>query len=259
MHSGRCCCKMDACWTFTIQSSCRSFVTQSWMSVGVVLLYPPYIVSIGMVSHYQPCLLVWCLAKDNTVWRGASLSAVQAGAVSHYRPCLLVWCLIIGHAFWCGASLSAMPAGVLPHYRPCLLVRCLIISHAFWCGAHYRPCLLVWCLIISHAFWCGASLYAMPVGMVPHYRTCLNFHWNQHFTSRVQMEEGWSLVISVQRCHYIRHVCWHGATLRYVCLNSATLSDMRAGFIYSYTWVCKVLLYQVRHLVCYKPIRHAYR
>ena len=39
----------------------------------------------------------------------------------------------------------------------------------------------------------------------------------------------------------------------------ATLSDMHAGLIYSNRRDCKVLLYQARHLVCHKSIRHAYR
>ena len=38
---------------------------------------------------------------------------------------------------------------------------------------HYRSCLLVWCLTVGHVFWCGDSLYAMPVGVVPHYRPSL--------------------------------------------------------------------------------------
>ena len=33
---------------------------------------------------------------------------------------------------------------------------------------------------------------------------------------------------------------------------------MHAGFIYSDTRVCKVLLYQASHVVCYKSFRHAY-
>ena len=50
----------------------------------------------------------------------------------------------------------------------------------------------------------------MPVGVVPHYRPCLlvNCHCNRYFTSRVQMKDGWSLVLPVQWWHYIRHVCW---------------------------------------------------
>ena len=139
--------------------------------------------------------------------------------VPHYQPCILVWCLTIGHVFSCGASLSAMPVCVVPHYRPCLLASYLTIGHACWSIATETDI----------------------------------------FPSQAQMEEEWSLVLLVQRCHYIRHVCWHGAALRYACLNSATLSDMHAVFIYSYMRVCKVLIYQVRHLFCYKPIRHAYR
>ena len=152
------------------------------------------------------CLII---IIGDAFWCGASLSAMPLGVVPHYRTCLLVWCLTIGHAFWSSASLSFMPAGVLSQYRPCLLLRCLIISHVFWCGDHYMPCLLVWCLIISTACWCGSSLSTMPVGVVPHYRPCLlvNYHCNRRFTSRVQMNDGWSLVLPVHWWHYIRHVC----------------------------------------------------
>ena len=66
---------------------------------------------------------------------GAFLAAMPAGVLSYYQPCLLVWCLTIAHAFWSGASLSVMPAGVLPHYRPCPLVWCLTRGHACWCYA----------------------------------------------------------------------------------------------------------------------------
>ena len=166
MHTGRCWCKMDTCSTVATQSSCRSFVTQSCMSAGVVLLYLPFLlvwcltiscacwcsaslkailsgVLFLVEPNYQPCQLVGCLIIGHAFWCGASLSAIPLGVVPHYRTCLLVWCLTIGHAFWSGASLSFMPAGVLSHYRPCLL-KCLIISHVFWCDDHYMLCLLVW-------------------------------------------------------------------------------------------------------------------
>ena len=139
MHTGQCCCKMDTCWTVATQSSCRSFVTQSCMSVGDVLLYLPY-------------LLAWCLTISRACWCDASLKAILSGVEPNYQLCQLVRCLIIGHAFWCGASLSAMSVGVVPHYRPCLQV---------------------WCLIIGHAFWFGASLSFMPAGVLSHYRPCL--------------------------------------------------------------------------------------
>ena len=97
---------------------------------------------------------------------------MPSGVVPHHQPCMLVCCLTIGYPFWRGASLSTMPIGVL---------------------SHYRSCLLVWCLIINHACWCGFSLKTMPVGVVPYYMPCLlvNCHCNQHFTSRLQTEEGW--------------------------------------------------------------------
>ena len=67
-----CCCKMDACWTVATQSA---------------------------------CLLIFCHSKLHVCWRCASLSAIPAGMVSHYQPCLLVWCLTISPDCWCGASL----------------------------------------------------------------------------------------------------------------------------------------------------------
>ena len=62
-------------------------------------------------------LLALCFSICYTCWYDVSLSAVSAGMVSHYQPCLLVWCFIIYrscffgwyitiiHACWCGASL----------------------------------------------------------------------------------------------------------------------------------------------------------
>ena len=150
-----------------------------------------------MVPHYQPCLLLWCLTIGHVFWCGASLSAISAGVV-----------ITIGDTFWCGTSLSGMHVGVVPHYRPCLLAWYLIISHFCWCGDHYRRYLLVWNLIIRNACWCGSSLQTMPVGVVPHYRTCLlvNRHCNRHFTSQRRRMVA-SLVLLLQRCHYIGHVC----------------------------------------------------
>ena len=166
------------------------------------------------------CLLTLCFSICYTCWYGVSLSAVPADMVFHYQPCLLVWWLTIGHAFWYGASLWVMSSGVLPHYRPCLFAWYLTLGHACWSGLHFNR-----------------------------YFDWLSVEGRGMFTS---------LVLLLQRCHYIRHVCWSGATLRYAYLYSATLSDMHAWFIYSDTRVCKVLLHQARNLVSYKSTRHAH-
>ena len=121
--------------------------------------------------------------------------------------CVCVWCLTIGHAIWCGALLSAMPVGVVPHYRPCLLV---------------------WYLTIGYVGWSIAT----ATDFLP-----VEGRWKKGCTS---------LVLLVRWCHYTKHACWFVATLRYACLYRATLSDMYAGFIYSFTRVCKVLLYQAK-------------
>ena len=71
-------------WTLN-QHACWPFVTQYYMSAGIVLLY-----------LYLLYLLVYLLV---------SLSAVSAGVVNHNRSCLLVWYITITHASWCGASL----------------------------------------------------------------------------------------------------------------------------------------------------------
>ena len=121
-----------------------------------------------------------------------------------------------------------MPSGVVPHYQPCLLVCCLTIGHAFWCGA---------------------SSSTMPVSVIPHSRPCL-FAWyltighcNQHFTSRVQVEEGWLQVW----CYLYRGTITSHMSADLVPLSdmpSCTmqlLSNMHAGFMNTSTHVCKVL------------------
>ena len=100
----------------------------------------------------------------------------------------------------------------------------------------------------------------MPDGVVRHYRPCLLVRFALQTTFwLVECRRKRGLVLLLQRRHYIRHACWSGATLRYACLYSATLSVMHVGFIYSDTHVCKVLLHQARNLVRYKSTSHAYR
>ena len=121
-----------------------------------------------------------------------------------------------------------MPSGVVPHYQPCLLVCCLTIGHAFRCGA---------------------SSSTMPVSVIPHSRPCL-FAWyltirhcNQHFTSRVQVEEGRLQVW----CYLYRGTITSDMSADLVPLSdmpSCTmqlLSNMHAGFMNTSTHVCKVL------------------
>ena len=166
---------------------------------------------------------------------------MPSGVVLHYQPCKLVCYLTLGHASWCGALLSSISSVVLPHYRACLLV---------------------WCLIINHACWCGSSIRTMPVGVVLHYEPCLpvNCHCNQHFTSRVQMEEEWLQVwCNLYRGAIISDMSDNPMPLSDMPSSTMQLlSDMHAGFMNSSTHVCKVLLYQAMYLVCYKSIRHSY-
>ena len=156
---------MVACWTVATQYACRSFTTQS---VCLPIFYH---------SFLYAC---WCCV---------SLFAIPACMVSHYQPCLLVWSLIIAHAFWCDVSLSAMPSGVMPHYQPYFLGLLLTIDHAFWCGP---------------------SLSTMPIGVVPHYRPCLlvSCQYNQPFYwLSADRRMATNMVLLVQRCHHIIHVC----------------------------------------------------
>ena len=95
-----CCCKMDACWTVAPQSAylltfCHSILRACWRCASLSAI------SADMVSHYQPCLLVWNLTISCACW---------------YQLCLLVWNLTISCACWYGVSLSAVPAGVVLHY-----------------------------------------------------------------------------------------------------------------------------------------------
>ena len=124
--------------------------------------------SAGVVSNYQPSLLVWYLTIDHAFLCDASLSAMPVGVLSRYMPRLLVWCLTISHdTFMCGASLLAAPVSVVPRYQTCLLV---------WCHT-IRSCLLV----LGH---CNPHLYTNQRRMV----------------ARLELD------LLLQGCHYIRHL-----------------------------------------------------
>ena len=116
-------CKMGACWTVATQSICLPIFYHSIsMHADLLPLIPAcllvcvslFAIPACMVSHYQPCLLVWSLNIGHAFWFDASLSAMPSGVLSNHRPRLLAWSLIIDHAHWCGASLYAMSAGQLP-------------------------------------------------------------------------------------------------------------------------------------------------
>ena len=113
MPTGCVMCKMGACWTVATQSICLQIFYNSFLHACWCCVYL-FAIPACMVSHYQPCLLVWSLIIAHAFWCDASLSAMPSGVLSHHRPRLLVWSLIINHAYWCGASLYAMSAGQLP-------------------------------------------------------------------------------------------------------------------------------------------------
>ena len=203
-----CCCKMGTWWTVATQSACRSSFWNSilhlWWHCASLADIPAGVVShyqscllvwclllallVCVVSYYQQCLLVWGLTIDHACLCGVSIKAMHSSVVLHYQPCLLMWCIVIRHAFWCGTSLSAMPMCVVAHYRTCLLSSSVV--------PHCRLCLLVCWLTKGHACWCSIAKTPMSVVMVPHYRPCLlvRCQCNQHLTSQMQMEEGWLLV-----------------------------------------------------------------
>ena len=152
------------------QYACRSFTTQS---VCLPIFYH---------SFLHACLC--CV----------SLFAIPVCMMSHDQPCLLVWRITIGHVFWFDASLSAMPSGVLSHHRPRLLQGskiALVCSYlrvpqtvgqvnilTFLVKINFSPYMpIVFVMqgkcnfkIFRALFWCGPSLSTMPIGVVPHYR-----------------------------------------------------------------------------------------
>ena len=109
---------------------------------------------VGVVLHYQLCLLVWCLTIGSA-----------AGVVPHSQPCLLAWCLTIGHACWSNATAvtfllvecrckkdiykSGATLTEVPFHQTCLLIPC-----------HSQICLLVQGNSIRHACWVHLFRYA---------------------------------------------------------------------------------------------------
>ena len=114
-----------ACPSFTTQSVCLSIFYHSFLHACLCCV-SLFAIPVCMMSHDQPCLLVWRLTIGHAFWFDASLSTMPSGVLSHHRPRLLnlVWSLIINHAHWCGASLQAMSAGQLPLQLTFLLVEC---------------------------------------------------------------------------------------------------------------------------------------
>ena len=105
-----------------------------------------------------------------------------------------------------------MPSGVVLHYQQCLLMWFLTIDHA----CQYRQCLLV------------------------------NCHCNQHFTSRVQMEEGWLQVW----CYSYR-----GAITSDMSADPVPFSDMHACSMQLYRICMLGSIIQIHMFVKFHPIR----
>ena len=135
---------------------------------------------------------------------------------------------------------------------------------------HCQPYILGWCITIGRAFWCGTSLSALPVSVVPHLRPCL-LAWYLNIGHAC-----WSIAtatdILLVKCRWKKDGVWcylyTGAFISDMSADRVTLSDLPACTVQFYQTcmlgafihiVCKVLLYQVKHLFCYKSIRHAYR
>ena len=89
----RCCsCNIYACWASV-------FTATNTAAVQICLL---------VECCCQMESLGLCHSILHVSWGCASLSAIPVCMVSHNEPCLLVWCLTIGHTFWCGALILAL-------------------------------------------------------------------------------------------------------------------------------------------------------
>ena len=111
-----------------------------------------------------------------------------------------------------------------------------------WLGGNYGLLhRLAWYLTIGHACWSVAT--ATNILLVECRWKKVGYNSVATLTE-AWLHQTWLLIL----CH--SQIC---------LLVQSTLLDMHAGLIYSDTCVCKVLLHQARHLVCYKSTRHAYR
>ena len=99
----RCSCIICACWP--------SFTATNTAAVQAHLLVKCCCwmgTKFWTVATLSACLSSLCLSMLHLCWLCASLAAIPTGMVSHYQPCLLVLCLNIGRACLCGVSLNAM-------------------------------------------------------------------------------------------------------------------------------------------------------
>ena len=78
------------------------FKHTSWLSAAARWILAGQLPLCKLLPFNVAFLLALCISSCHTHWYSVSLSAVHAGIVSHYQPCLLVWCLNIGCACSCG-------------------------------------------------------------------------------------------------------------------------------------------------------------
>ena len=181
----------------------------------------------GVVSYYQPYLLVYCLTIGHAFWRGASLATMPNCVLLHYRSCLLVWYLIINHACWCGSLLYTMPVGGVPHYRLCLLVNCHCNQYFTGRVQMEEGWLQVWCYLYR-----GVIISVMIIRC--HSQICL-----------------------LVQCNYIRHSCWVHEFI-FACLKSVTLPSKLSGLLQIHQTCLQVEFcsHRVVKLVGYHPGCH---
>ena len=137
-------------WPLNQHACCSCKMHACWPSVTVT-----------NTATVQTCLLVENCCKMDACWTVATQSACL---LSPNIAWLKALCFAICYTSWiscfCWYSVSLSAS---------LLVWWIIIGHAFWFGTslsampvgvvpHYRSCLLVWCLTVGHVFWCGVSL-----------------------------------------------------------------------------------------------------
>ena len=130
-------------WCFTICHVFRCCASISAITAGVALHYRSYLLDWCLTINLACCCGASLYAMPSVLYLAISVPAgvvpyyksMPSGVVLHYQPCLLVWCLTIGNAFWCVSRYQLCLLVLYLLIKSYLLVWCFTISHVCWCGA----------------------------------------------------------------------------------------------------------------------------
>ena len=121
--------------------------------------------SAGLVPHYQPCLLVWCLTIGHVCWSNTTATDIFTSRVKMEEEWLQVWCYLYKDDITSDTSADPVPLLDVPDCTVQLYQTCML-------GSFIQIRVFAKCCSIMHDIWSITKPSDMPTGEVPLPRVC---------------------------------------------------------------------------------------